>query len=158
MKAPYIRACVAAWLRYKRQCPIVAFERGLSHRSVPDVLAVNDSRYFVEVEIKVSIADLRRDFKKRKFRLNGLYAHVPRMMYYAVPPAIKEKALPIVPEGAGLLTLKEYRMYGLQEVCCVKRAKPNAKATRATVKEVIQMVKHQSGTICSLAAAIAEEA
>ena len=65
VKGDSIKASVAAYWRYTRQCPLVAFESssmlewGFAEQA--DVLAVDKGRYLIETEIKVSISDFRKD-------------------------------------------------------------------------------------------------
>ena len=78
MNSSYIKACVACYFRYKRQCVIVSFERPINnYLSKPDVFAVDKSRRLIEVEVKITMADFRNDIKKRiwnyRERLSDLY-------------------------------------------------------------------------------------
>jgi len=150
VNSDYLKACAAAYLRYRRQCIVVAFERGVSgHVDNPDVLGVTVQRYLIEIEVKVSVSDFRRDIDKAKWKCPGRLC--PRQFYYIVPPDISDKVLKIWPdEDRGLLTLDRTRSGGLHDVYAVKKAKAAAAKTLST-EQLVRLVKHQSGTLVSLA-------
>jgi len=66
-----MRAKVAYYFRYQLQCPLVAIEANTLLTSFnsggqADVMAINKKRQVIEVEIKTSIADMRKDIHKPK--------------------------------------------------------------------------------------------
>ena len=71
------------------------------------MLIIRNSGYVVEVEIKISIADLKNDFKKK-------HGHIDRQnrikeLYYALPDNLIEKATPIIEnhdEKAGIISCR----------------------------------------------------
>ncbi len=67
INADGIKAAVATYFRYTCQHPIIAFEAP-GAGGVADVLVVTRSRRLIEIEVKVSLSDLRRDVKKSKHR------------------------------------------------------------------------------------------
>lgn len=147
ISAEYLRACVAAYLRYDRQCPVVAFERGGHSWERPDVLALTKTRHWIEVEIKTSIADFRADSKKRKWILGDRDF---RQFYYLVPPDLVDEVKPMVRQGLGLLSLSSDSYGGLRIVKVVKPATVHPKAPRATARDMLRAVRAQSGTLCAL--------
>lgn len=64
-----------------------------------DLFLLTRSRYAEEVEIKISIADFRREFKTKGFKHNGLnsekneywYYNFPRRFWFAVPDNIADQ-------------------------------------------------------------------
>ena len=152
--AKYLRACAAAYLRYRRRCPLISFERGGWHWERPDVLALTSDRHWLELEIKTDIADLRRDKSKRKWKLNW----TARLFYYLVPPDLEEKARAELGPGQGLIGLDQNKpkSYGLHRLKVLVKAKAEKEAPRATLREIVAAVKDQSGTLCGLAREIAE--
>jgi len=66
-----------------------------------DVLIIQKSKFAIEVEIKISIADLKADFKKK----HGHISEQIKYLYYAIPERLYEKALPLIPLEAGILTI-----------------------------------------------------
>lgn len=95
-----IAALVMCWLRFAKQHTYVAREAG--HFSA-DVLGTN-LKTIVEVEVKVSISDLRNDKKKSKHSFYASEdnqrgnegASVPHQFYYAVPEIMKDAAIDFV--------------------------------------------------------------
>jgi hypothetical protein len=67
-----LKCLVAHFLRYDLTCPVIGLEVSSSLASTyndggaADVLAVNKNRYIIEVEVKISLADMRADRKKAK--------------------------------------------------------------------------------------------
>lgn len=88
------------WLRFGKNLDLVATEAGRWHA---DVLGCNDN-FSVEVEVKVSKADLRREFagKGSKHYLYGAAADgqavagVPNYFYFFVPEVLEQEALLLI--------------------------------------------------------------
>lgn len=157
MNANEVRACVAAWLRYKRQYPMVCFERPLEGdcNGTPDILAVDKQRYAVEVEVKISAADVRQEFKKRKYDSNYRLSSNPwdrrvRQKYFAVPGDLRSKVEDLIPKDYGIIVVNGYHSMGWTRVEVSRRAKIH-RAQRLTIKDVVRMARNQSGTLVSMA-------
>lgn len=153
MNSVVLRAVAANWLRYKRQYQFITFERGPEWNNNPDVYALNKQRFGVEIEIKVSMTDFKKDAEKRKWRFQMIQ---PQFFYFMVPPALVEKVKPILRDGAGLLTVSEKHCdsyTGLPTLECVVAPKKNPHAKKISVLTAIKMVRHVSGTLCTLATA-----
>ncbi len=74
-----------------------------------DLLIVSKAGYCTEVEIKTSRADLRADAKKWHGH-NGdgqSGKRVIKYLYFAVPEALKDAALELAPERAGIITVRD---------------------------------------------------
>lgn len=70
-------------------CPNVSHGWGLNYEA--DFIAITPSGYAAEVEIKISVSDLRADAKKAKWR-DGLDKRIKRF-YYAVPKEMVPEAM-----------------------------------------------------------------
>ena len=158
-----IKACIAAYWRYERQCPVVAFEAGSDLEwggELADVLAVSKERYLIETEVKVSMSDFRKDQHKPRHRHfkrdDGEYPTA--RFYFAVPKGIANQVsfacgqmYPYAgvlgcPEDTNELAVEVYRM-----------PRPlNGK--RLSMKQVIYMVRSQTATLCRLAKKVDEQA
>lgn len=157
-----VRYAVACWLRYAKQCHVVAFERG-GHGwgwDRPDVFAVNTTRETYDVEIKMSYSDFKADQKKTKF--NPLFASAgrerPTWFYYAAPMKLAEKIMaahPLLPGGAGLLGITDFRESGQDGLVILARAVKHKASTRPNIRQLATWVKDQSGTLCGLVKQIA---
>jgi hypothetical protein len=158
MNSTALRAAAASWLRYEKKCPLITFERGIGMGN-PDVLGINPSRFLIEVEVKVSLSDFKADAKKAKWAATdrmaarGTAPHgTPKYFYYMVPLELVDSVLPFVRPGAGLLTCTGYHSNtGYPIIRSKVDAKAEKLAKRVSIKDCLKLVKHQSGTLCSLA-------
>lgn len=100
-----------------------------------DVLVVRPSGHAVEIEIKVSVSDLKADAKKH----HGHYSNRIRELWFAMP-AFMEPHVDLVPARAGILLLDT--RHGSTYVSKTLR-KPilNSQARKLTPRE-IQKVRH----------------
>ena len=156
-----IRGAVAAWLRYERQCHLVVFDRGDDVvPGTPDILAVDKKRMAVEVEIKISMSDFKRDAKKQKWLPHygkDYYTgqdRRPAFFYYAVPSKLVDKVAPMLPDGVGLLTLEDHvsphSLTGVPAVVSKVAAQRNKTAPRLSWANCYRMISHQTGTLVTL--------
>ncbi len=157
-----IKAVIASYWRYIIQCPVVALEASSSLSSYSDderadILAINKNRFLIETEVKVSLADLRRDHKKSKhhaFRSGG-YRYPARYFYFAVPQEIANGAKIICDDlfpYAGILGSDGSNEYGVQ---LYRKAKPLS-SKRLTFPQALRVAFGQSATVCRLANKVSE--
>lgn len=73
---------------------------GMGHEC--DLLVLDDKNRFTEVEIKISMADLKADFKKK----HGHKSKYISRLIYAFPEEMLDKALPLIPENNGIIVVK----------------------------------------------------
>ena len=113
-----IVAALVCWLRFSKQMPYTATEMELG-RFRADVFGAHKSEC-IEVEVKVSMRDLKREFetKKGKHRLysedNSGWKTPPNRVYFAVPHVLKDHALELLETKApqyGLLFMQEDNFY-----------------------------------------------
>jgi hypothetical protein len=79
------------WLRIDQRCPFIATEVG---EFLADCIGIN-AKKMIEIEVKVSLADLKKDATKPKhyFYRKGYDGNwIPNYFYYAVPPDLVEAA------------------------------------------------------------------
>jgi len=142
-----IRAAVIGWLRYERHCPLVCFERSPFDEYVyrPDIIGVNRTWRVIEVEIKQTIQDFRRNGEKRGHKLRYQF---PAQFYFAVPYRLMNRARPLLKDGQGLLVMQEEdsKKFGPQVVAVVG-AKVNRAATRLSKYTAMRMVLHQTASL-----------
>lgn len=116
-----------------------------------DLLCMSGNGYLQEVEIKVSVADLRRDLEKPKHRLRkavftstGRSPHTwIRRFWYAMPDTVWNKVVaePPIPADAGVVLLyiergeKEFGGEDKMRSRIVRPAKTNAAAIGLTAGE-----------------------
>jgi hypothetical protein len=162
MTADQIKAVIASYWRYVRQCPVIALEvsanlSSYSGDEMADVLAVNKNRFLIETEVKITLADLRRDAKKKKHLNFQDRRCVARYFYFAVPREIANDAKPICDDFypyAGILGTNGSDEYGVE---VYREAKPLA-GKRLTYPQVLRIIFNQSSTVCRLAKKVEEMA
>lgn len=96
-----------------------------------DLIAMSESGYLTEVEIKISHSDLKRDMKKAKHqRVNGWGSDRIKFFYYAMPAKVHALA-----EAAGTLDL----LPAHAGVVVVERGLiPNGHSDRCVVKKIAE--------------------
>ncbi len=115
--------------------PHVSWGLGFKHEL--DLLSISNSGYGVEVEIKVSKSDLKRDLEKK----HGHYDPRIRQLYFAGPEELYDAFLEYVPEHAGIITISRGE-YGVNPICDIRRnAKINKEAVKFTEKEINQLLR-----------------
>ena len=87
------------------------------HYSEADLITVQKSGYVNEIEIKLTKADLKRDFKKRKHaymlesknQSNPNYSrlHTPNYFWFCIPKTLLPKIDFDIPEDYGIITVDE---------------------------------------------------
>lgn len=97
-----IELAVAKHLDYRRNLIVPNVHWGLWLPYEADLVVLRPSNWAIEVEIKVSAADIRADLNKR-YQHN---ARIFRELYFAVPDALKDN--PHIPERAGILSVGEW--------------------------------------------------
>lgn len=113
------------WLRIDQRCMFIATEVGAYSA---DCLGVNEKK-LIEVEVKISIADFKNDFKKWKHeKYSGFYANenqwVPTHFYFALPKDLIEKAKEFLAERSKKYpTTDSYGIIQMEGWEVVKRAK-----------------------------------
>ncbi len=116
-----------------------------------DMLILNGSNYAVEVEIKISKSDIKKDLEKK----HGHNSNRIRRLFFAIPEHLnKPDVIELIPERAGILVVSErlpvYQSlpygdpniisYYMQPRCTVIRnAKINKAARPFTAEERIDM-------------------
>lgn len=92
-----------------------------------DMLIVTKKCYLTEVEIKISLSDLKADFKKKHQHKDENIKN----FYYAFPEEMKEKAIELIPEGAGILIAVKKHLnsgYEYRDIKCYRKPKINKEA------------------------------
>lgn len=84
-----------------------------------DILMASKANILTEIEIKVSISDLKADFKKRhQHKCKGI-----KFQYFAIPSDMAtDEAIKLIPENFGILVVykKEYREIYLKKIPVIR--------------------------------------
>ena len=90
-----------------------------------DILIVTKNHYLTEVEIKISLSDLKADFKKKHQHKDENIKN----FYYAFPEEMKEKALELIPKECGILIAVEKKCsIPYRTIECYRKPKINKEA------------------------------
>lgn len=84
--------------------PNCYIELGTSNDHECDLLIIKKSGYAVEVEIKMSLNDVKADLKKKHFHDNEKI----KELYFALPESIYDQAIEFIPEKAGIILIRQY--------------------------------------------------
>lgn len=126
MHTGVIENSVAMLLNYRVYTivPNVSWGLGLHHEC--DMLALDKDGRFTEIEIKISMSDLRADFRKK----HGHRSKYISRLVYAIPDVMVEKSLELIPRDCGIISVHLIENYGVRgfEARWVRRAKHNRNA------------------------------
>lgn len=156
-----VKAIIASYWRYTRQCPLVALEANCQLQTFndggqADILAINKNGLLIETEVKLSIADFRRDKNKPKHHhLRGNNGRWPTTyFYFAVPKEIANKVAFLCGNlypYAGVLGTD-----GNSEDDVLVYREPKIRiAKKLSLFDMTRMAREQSATVCRLAKRVA---
>jgi len=102
-----------------------------------DMISVTNSGYATEIEIKISVADTKKDMTKA----HGHKSDKIKYLYFAMPKEIYEKAKEFVPKQAGIYTVEAYywRKQLRYRVVCERKAEVNQGHRKLTDDEIDQL-------------------
>ena len=102
-----------------------------------DILTVSPSYWATEVEIKISVNDLKADFKKQ----HNHNSKAIKYFYYCIPEHLLQKSLNIIPKNYGILVAKPYKFN--ENVYCkieqYRKSKLNKESRKLTEREVSEI-------------------
>jgi hypothetical protein len=117
-----------------------------------DLLIVRKSGYGIEVEIKVSRADLKKDVEKPHHHNDKRI----REFYFAIPDYLKD-AIEFIPEHAGIIVLSRNYDYGDYVYCKrIREARINKNCQKFTPEEILGIARLGTMRIWSLKRKIIE--
>lgn len=103
-----IEIAVANLLNYRVYTIVPNISHGLGLKHECDLLALDSNNRFTEVEIKISLSDLKADFKKA----HGHRSPYISRLVYAFPDFMLEKAEPLIPKECGIIRVSETNITG----------------------------------------------
>ena len=113
-----------------------------------DVLALSGSSYLTEYEIKISAADIKREWKKERWSYAPYrkgFEEMVKRYYMVVPNKLRDVAEDNMPEdvGGGIIVADYVRPNRLPGTVarCVKEAKINKEARKLTDEERLQLAR-----------------
>lgn len=105
MHSGHIEVAVSRLLNYRKHAIVPNVSWGLGLRHECDMLVLDDQNRFTEVEIKISAADLKADFKKE----HGHKSKIISRLIYAMPLELCEKYSELIPKGCGIIAVKQIK-------------------------------------------------
>lgn len=107
-----------------------------------DLLACSSSGYLYEVEIKVSIADLKRDRSKRRWVVGSGINERVRGMWFAMPPEIwaHKDAAAAVPADCGVIVV-DLNAETYSGACRIERPCKRQPARKLNDRECLQLAR-----------------
>lgn len=133
MNSGFLKTEALAWLRFGKKLEYVCTEGGAFNA---DVLGLNE-KFSVEIEVKVSLADLKREFtskggKHHLYASDDAGAHwaTPNYFYFFVPAEIEQKTLDLVVEKCPKAGVAVYDEVALGRYRLGDRTRVARKATR----------------------------
>lgn len=136
-----LEIALAKYFDVRRNIIVPNISWGLLSHEV-DLLVVRKSGVAVEVEIKISVQDLKADFKKS-------HHHVEKQnriteFYYAMPKDIYEKCIDIIPESAGIIVCERiinYKKQSIVKTTLLRKSKRIKDSRKLTTEEQFKVAK-----------------
>lgn len=138
--ARHLELAAADYFDYRRNLIIPNVSFGLSLNYEADLIIVTKDKYLYEVEIKISIADLKKDILKKKFSTNGQYKI--KKFYYLIPESLlkyRDEILNLIRPEAGLMSAKYNNYKNRFEINLINMATINKKAEKISDKEYLHL-------------------
>lgn len=110
---------------------------GLNLRHEADLLVLDKSGRLTEIEIKVTLSDLKADFKK----MHGHSSTIISRLIYAVPDKLVEYAQEHIPKHAGLITVNWNQYLGKFEARWIKPCKHFKNMEKPSQEVLIKLMK-----------------
>lgn len=159
MDAETIKGAVVDHLRFQKKCSVIALE---AYYGDFDVAGINPSGYFIEVEVKTSVGDLKKEAKKSKHKITTwssprhrriayFYLALSLTMYWKCKEYIQDNF-----PDYGVLTVAPQALWDFGQptrtgFIVKERVKPKRLTKeKLTLQEQLEVASKQSNTICSL--------
>lgn len=101
MTTDEMEVALARWLDYRANLIVPNVYWGLTGLHECDLLVVSKAGYLTEIEIKVTVADLRADKKK----WHGHESMRIKRLFFALPEKLEHR-IDLVPERAGIILVR----------------------------------------------------
>lgn len=126
-----IECRVAGFFNYRQNIVVPNISWGMGIHEC-DLLIVRNSGYGIEVEIKISKSDLKKDREKQHQHISNKI----KELWFAIPDYLKD-CTEFIPERAGILVLDRDVYYGRVYINLriLRKAKVNKSAVRFTDQE-----------------------
>lgn len=135
------------FLLWQKRCLMATMERGYDNwLGKPDVLGMTMTREVIEVEIKISVSDLRANREKSIQKYFMTFPEKgPNYFYYLVPKKISDKALAIAEPHSGIIVMPEDSWDWK-----VLRKPKKIHSQKVGIKRAADLMRNQSSTVLLL--------
>jgi hypothetical protein len=120
-----------------------------------DLLILTAAGYFEEIEIKVSVADFRAEFAKKKYKhlyLNGkatlptpVHARAIRRYWFAMPEELADRVYAEVPTYAGIITVELKRARFVATKVIQPKVLPHIRKATGAEREALYRTMYRRG-------------
>lgn len=125
-----IEIYLSNYFNYRQNTIIPNISYGLGVHEC-DLFVIRKSGYVVEIEIKISVQDIKADLKKEhKHKSKKI-----RELYFAIPKEL-EHAIKYIPEHAGIITIEKHLDFKPATIRTIRSAKLNTDARKLTTEEI----------------------
>ena len=147
MHAGDIELALAHRYKWRQNLIVPNVYYGLHFNHELDLMIVTSAGWATEIEIKVSVADLKADKKKT----HDHYSNRIKYLYFAVPEELQAPALELIPERAGLFIIRpDLEPFEYRKTEIVKSPTTNKHARKITTDERIKLNELATMRIWSL--------
>lgn len=122
LTAKDIEYAIAKYINWRRNLIVPNVSWGLGFEHELDLAVVSKARYLKEIEIKVSLADLKADMNKKCWHVDK--ENRIKELWFAVPEELQEQALSILPETVGIYVVKGKKVREVREAKAIPKARP----------------------------------
>jgi hypothetical protein len=129
MTSQHIEIAVAKHFCYRRQLIVPNVSWGMGLRYEADVVVLRPSDWGIEVEIKISGADIKADLKKKHQHDSNLF----KELWFAVPTELNNHYC--IPSHAGILSIDNR-----QRVTVIRKPVANKNARKWTPKQRMKLL------------------
>lgn len=140
-----IEHAIAKWFDTRQHIIVPNVSHGWDYKREFDIFAIKKSGYAVEVEIKRTKADLKKDLlKEHQHKTDKI-----KELYFAVPDEHWNEWKEFIPVRAGILGYGKYeeregyfsKFNGNTFVTCRRSPKPNKNAKKLTTEEQLRIAR-----------------
>lgn len=138
-----IEHAIAKWFDTRQHIIVPNISYGWDFKREFDIFAIKKTGYAVEVEIKRTKSDLKKDLlKEHQHKTNKI-----KELYFAIPDECIDEWKEFIPERAGILGyyrtsfVYKYQTENSVHVSCRKYPKANKEAKKLTIEEQLKIAR-----------------
>lgn len=134
--AGHIEVAVSKLIGYRSHTIVPNVSWGLGLRHECDMLVLDKSSRFTEIEIKITLSDLKADFKKN----HGHRSNIISRLVYAMPRSLYERHGHIIPVDHGVIVVDFNEILGAHCATWIRMAKHDKLKQKPELKTVLKFM------------------